>query len=495
MNAVLLKPLPYCDPDRLVIVWERNTSIGKERDLVAAPNFIDWREQNSTFEDLGAFRFGGFTLTGVKDPERLRALSMSSGVFRVLGVDAEVGRWFSDDEEKRRDPVVVLGHQLWQRRFGGDRSIVGRSIALNGAAFTVVGVMPPSFTFPDDSPVDLYAPIVFAPEELNGRRSHTLTVIGRLGAGATLDKAATDIGVIARRISAEDSASNPEVTVVGAHDLLVEDVRLGLIILLATVGFVLLIACWNIANLLLVRATSRRREMAIRSALGASSIRLIRQTLTESLVLSMIGGVAGVSLAWWLLTCSCDSARPNLPRLDHVSIDLVVLSFVTVTTLLTGVVFGIVPALQAARPRLSDAAKDDGSTVVAAQVRNRGRSLLLVSELALSMILLAGAGLMIRSLFALQNVALGFDPADLQTAQLFLPSVEVSARFDAVSTADHCAERGLETVAVLHASRGTPDGDARCAVRRRRVGAAAPSGGHRLRPSSHRRRAGSPTRR
>ncbi len=421
VNAVLLKPLPYHDPDRLVIVWERNTPIGKERDPVAAPNFIDWREQNSTFEDLGAFRFRGFTLTGVEDPEQLRALSMSSGVFRVLGVDAEMGRVFSEEEEKRRDPVVVLGHQLWQRRFGGDRSVVGRSVALNGAAFTVVGVMPQSFRFPDDSPVDLYAPIVFAPDDLNGRRLHTLTVIGRLGAGATLDRAATDLGVIAQRISADDATSNPQVAVVGAHDLLVEDVRLGLIILLATVGFVLLIACANVANLLLARAASRRREMAIRSALGASSRRLIRQTLTESLALSMIGGVAGLSLAWWLLYALVRFGPPNLPRLDQVGIDMAVLSFVTAATLLTGVAFGIVPALQAARPRLSDATKDNGSMVVAAQVRNRGRSLLLISQLALSMILLASAGLMTRSLFALQNVTLGFDPANLQTAQLFLP--------------------------------------------------------------------------
>ena len=232
VNAVLLKPLPYPDPDGLVIVWERNISNGKDRDPVAAPNYIDWREQNSTLENLGAFRFRGFTLTGVEDPEQLRALSMSSSVFRVLGVEAEVGRTFSEDEEKRRDPVVVLGHQLWQRRFGGDRSVVGRSLRLNGAAFTVVGVMPPSFRFPDDSPVDLYAPIVFTPDELNGRRLHTLTVIGRLGAGATLEEAATDLGVIAQRIAAEDATSNPEVAVVGAHDLLVEDVRLGLIILL-----------------------------------------------------------------------------------------------------------------------------------------------------------------------------------------------------------------------------------------------------------------------
>jgi predicted permease len=422
VNAVLLKPLPYQDPNRLVVVWERNLPIGKDRDPVAALNFIEWHEQNSTLENLGAFRFRGVTLTGVDDPEQLRALSMTSGVFPVLGVDAEVGRSFSEDEEKRRDPVVVLGHQLWQRRFGGDRSVVGRSIRLNGAAFTVVGVMPPSFRFPDDSPVDLYAPIAFTPDDLNGRRLHTLNVIGRLRADATLDEAATDLGGIARRISAEDATSNPEVAIVGAHDLLVEDVRLGLITLLATVGFVLLIACANVANLLLARAVSRRREMAIRSALGAGSIRLIRQTLTESLALSAIGGVVGLALAWWLLRMLVRFGPPNLPRLDQVGIDVTVLFFVTAATLLTGVAFGIVPALQAARPRLADATKDNGSTVVAAQVRNRGRSLLLVSELALSMTLLAGAGLMIRSLFALQNVTLGFNPANLQTAQLFLPA-------------------------------------------------------------------------
>jgi putative ABC transport system permease protein len=420
VNAVLLKPLPYADPDGLVIVWERNAAIGKDRDPVAGPNYLDWRTHNTTLTELGAFRFRGFTLTGVDDPEQLRALSMSSSVFRVLGVEAAVGRTFSDDEEQGRARVVVLGHQLWQRRFGGDRAIVGRSLALDGVAVTVVGVMPPSFAFPDDSPVDLYSPIVFTPDDLTGRRLHTLLVVGRLRAGATVDTAAADLGAIARRIAAEDATSNPEVTIVGAHDLLVEGVRLGLVTLLATVAFVLLIACANVANLLLVRAAARRREMAIRSALGAGGSRLFRQLLTESLVLSLAGAVAGVVLAWWLLDVVVRLGPPSLPRVDQASIDLRVLLFVAVATLLTGLVFGIVPALQAARPRLVDATGDGGHTVVTG-VRNRGRSLLLVSEVALSLVLLAGAGLMIRSLLELQNVDLGFNPIELQTAQINLP--------------------------------------------------------------------------
>jgi len=421
VNAVLLKPLPYADPDGLVIVWERNTAIGKDRDPVAAPNYLDWRTHNTTLTEMGAFRFTGFTLTGVDDPEQLRALSMSSSAFRVLGVEATVGRTFSDDDEKGRARVVVLGHQLWQRRFGGDRAIVGRSLALDDGVFTVVGVMPRSFAFPDDSPVDLYSPLVFTSDELNGRRLHTLSVVGRRRTGATVDLAAADLGAIARRIAAEDPTSNPDVTIVGAHDLLVEDVRLGLVTLLATVAFVLLIACANVANLLLVRASARRREMAIRSALGAGGSRLLRQLLTESLVLSLVGAIAGVALAWWLLDVVVRLGPPNLPRVDQASLDVRVLMFVAVATLLTGFIFGIVPALQAARPRLVDATDDGGHTVVAGNMRNRGRSLLLVFEVALSLVLLAGAGLMIRSLLKLQNVHLGFNPAELQTAQINLP--------------------------------------------------------------------------
>jgi putative ABC transport system permease protein len=281
-------------------------------------------------------------------------------------------------------------------------------------------VMPSGFTFPDGNPVDVYAPLVFAQDELNGRRLHTLSVIGRLNAGASIDDARADIGTIARRIAATDATSNPEVTIAGAHDVLVEDVRLGLLILLGTVGFVLLIACANVANLLLVRAASRRREIAIRVALGAGSRRLLRQLLTESVLLAGIGAVAGMAAAWWLLRVLVRYGPPDLPRVDQVGIDTPVLLFVTAVALVTGVAFGMAPALQASRPHANAATKGGRHVTTASFGRGRGRSILLVTEIALSLMLLAGAGLMVRSLLNLQNLDLGFQPADVLTAQIFL---------------------------------------------------------------------------
>jgi predicted permease len=423
INAVLLKPLPYSDPDRLVLVWERNPAIGKERDPVAPRNYQDWRAERHLFTDLGAFRVRSFALGRVADPEQLTALSLSSSVFRVLRAEAAHGRVFSDEEERQRAPVVVLAYDFWQRRFGGDRSLVGRPLTLNDVAFTVVGIMPPGFAFPDGNPVDLYTPLLFAPTELDDRVSHTLTVIGRLQDGVTVERAQADLGTLARRIAEEDPASNPLVTVAGAHDVLVEDVRLGLVILSATVGLVLLIACANVASLLLVRASSRRREIAMRAALGAERGRLVRQLLTESLVLAVMGGASGMLVAWSLLAVLVGIQPPDLPRLDQVSLDTTVLLFVTAATFVTGLAFGLIPALHAARPAVGDATRST-SHAHAEPARSRARAALVVAEVALSLVLLAGAALMVRSLIKLQDVSLGFQPSEVLTAQLLLPAAK-----------------------------------------------------------------------
>jgi putative ABC transport system permease protein len=415
VNTVLLKPLSYSEPDRLAFVWERNTAIGKDRDLVAPPNYLDWKSQNSVFDALGAYRVNGFALTGAGEPESITAITASSSVFRVLGVDALLGRPFTDEEEARRDRVVLLRHDFWQRRFGGDRSLVGRSITLTGAAFTVVGVMPPSFRFPEGNPVDVYSPLVFGPNELTGRRTHSLTVIGRLKDGVSLEAASANMTAIAQGIAAADQTSNPDASVVRAHDLLVEDVRLGLLVLLGTVGFVLLIACANVANLLLVRAGARRGEMAMRSALGAGRRRLIRQLLTESVLLAVVGSALGMLVAWSVLGLLVRVSPPDLPRIDQVGIDVTVLLFVTAVALLAGVGFGVAPALQVSGANLVDATQESRVR------RQRGRSALVVSEVALSLVLLAGAGLMIRSFVKLQNHDLGFESANVLTAQIFLP--------------------------------------------------------------------------
>jgi predicted permease len=419
VNGVLLKPLPYADADRLVLVWERNLAIGKQRDPVAPLNYQDWRSQNTVFDELGAYRFREFALSEVGDPEQLQALSVSSGVFRVLGVRAAAGRVFTEEEERRRDRVVVLTHALWQRRFGGNPSVIGRSLSLNDAAFTIVGVMPASFAFPDGNPVDVYSPLVFTADELSGRRSHTLTVIGRLKPEITTDTATTDLTTVARRIAAVDQTSNPDVTVVGAHDVLVEDARLGLIVLFGTVGFVLLIACANVASLLLVRGSARRRELAMRAALGAGRGRLLRQLLTESVLLASIGAAAGVIGARWLLMVVTGLHLPNLPRVDQFGIDGTVLLFVTVAAVLTGVAFGIIPALQAATPQLSDATKMVSPNYTAA---HRSRFGLVAAEVALALMLAAGAGLMIRSLITVQELDLGFAATGVVSAQILLPA-------------------------------------------------------------------------
>jgi len=415
VNTVLLKPLAYREPDRLAFVWERNTTIGKDRDVVAPPNYLDWKSQNSVFDALGAYRYGGFALTGAGEPESVTAITVSSSVFRVLGVDALVGRTFTDEEETRRDRVVVLRHEFWQRRFGGDRSLVGKSITLTGTAYTVVGVMPPSFRFPEGNPGDVYSPLVFSPNELTGRRTHSLTVIGRLKDGVTIDTASANMTTIAQGIAAADKTSNPDASVVGAHDLLVEDVRLGLLVLLGTVGFVLLIACANVANLLLVRATARRGEMAMRSALGAGRRRLIRQLLTESVLLAVVGSALGMVVAWSMLGLLVRVSPPDLPRIDQVGIDTSVLLFVTAIAVLAGVGFGVAPALQVSGANLVDATQESRVR------RQRGRSALVVAEVALSLVLLAGAGLMIRSFLKLQNLDLGFQSEHVLTAQIFLP--------------------------------------------------------------------------
>ena len=415
VNAVLLKPLSYREPDRLVFVWERNVAIGKDRDFVAAPNYLDWKAQNTVFEALGAYRTGGFAMTGAGEPESVTAVFLSSSTFRVLGVEPLVGRVYTDDEERKRDRVVVLRHEFWQRRFGGDRSIVGKSITLADTPNLVIGVMPPEFRFPEGNPTDMYSPLVLTADELRGRRSHTLTVVGRLKEDATIESASANMTAIARGIAAADNTSNPDASVVGAHDLLVQDVRLALLVLLGTVAFVLLIACANVANLLLVRASSRRGEMAMRAALGARRSRLIRQLMTESVLLAAVGSALGILLAWALLGVLVRVSPPDLPRVDQVTIDLTVLAFVTAVALIAGIGFGVAPSLQASGANLVEATQESRVR------RQRGRSALVVAEVALSLMLLAGAGLMLRSFVKLQNHDLGFDATNVLTAQIFLP--------------------------------------------------------------------------
>ena len=409
-------------------MWERNTAVGKDRDPVAPLNFQDWRARNTTFDELGAYRVESAALSGVEPPEQIVMLAMSSSVFRVLDVDPSLGRTFTEEEERQRARMVVLNDAFWRRRFGADASVIGRAITLDREPFTVVGVMPPEFAFPDGNPADVYAPFIFEPGGTGGGRPQqsrafaTLSVIGRLADHATIEAAAANLGAIALSIAAQDAFSNPEVSLVGAHQVLVEDVRRALIVLLATVSLVLIVACANVANLLLVRSASRRREIAIRVALGAARGRIIRQLLSESVLLALFGALSGLTLAWALLRLLARIRPPDLVRIDEVNIDPTVLLFTLAAALGTSVVFGLIPALAASKLVVNPDAADENPLATRTVVSGRTRSVVLVCEIALSLMLLDGAGLMIRSVLKLQAVNLGFDAANVVAAQISLPA-------------------------------------------------------------------------
>jgi putative ABC transport system permease protein len=422
VNTVLLKPLPFKDPDRLMMIWERNSAIGKDRDPVAPPNFEDWRKIDTGFAELAAYRYGSFALTGVDDPEQVATLAITANTFPTLGAQPMLGRTFTADEVERKDRVVILSHEFWQRRFMGDRSIVGRAITLSDAPYVVVGVMSSDFRFPmNDDNIDAWAPLIFNVGDMTGRRSHSLTVIGRLRADVTPGLATKQLGDVARRIAAMDPTSNPEITIIPAQESLVGKFRSGLMVLFGTVGLVLLIACANVANLLLARATSRAREISVRASLGATRSRLVRQLLTENLILALAGGFVGILIASWTLYFIVQFTPADLPRLAEITVDSTVLAFTTILSVAAGTLFGIVPALTTGRFDLMEAIKDGGRS---GQSRGKGRAraALVATEIALSLTLLAGAGLMIRSFVNMLALDYGFRPKQILTMQVFLPA-------------------------------------------------------------------------
>lgn len=421
VNGVLLRPLPYPESERLVVINETAYKQGIESMSTSFPNFLDWRAQNRVFEDVGSYSDGlNFSLTGVGEPERLRGADVSQGTFELLRVAPVLGRTFTAEEDKpKQDAVVILGNGLWQRRFGSDPQIVGKTITLNSRQRTVVGVMPSGFEFPVNA--ELWVPLGLDTTMFT-RTDHGLGTIARLKSGATLAQAQAEMDVIARRIEEQNPVTNEGlgVRLSSLHAQLTGDYRQALLILLGVVGFVLLVACANVANLMLARTTARQKEFAVRAALGASRFRIIRQTLTESLLLSILGAGLGLLLAMWGVKLIMAVIPVELPFWMNFNLDLRVLTFTSVVSLLTAVIFGTMPAVLGTRIDLNTTLKEGGRSAVSA-ARHRTRGLLVVIEVALALMVLVGAGLMIKSFMNLRQVGPGFNEKNVLTFAVGLP--------------------------------------------------------------------------
>src|SRR5436853_854079 len=408
INAVLIKPLPYPHPERLVRIYEKSPQF--EQMSVSYPNFVDWQRQSHAFERMAVYRHQQFNLTGGQEPERVNGRLVSADFFSTIGVQPLLGRDLRlEDDRAGAGPVTLLSHAFWQRRFGGDPNIVDKPLTINGKAYTVIGVLPASFKF--YSPVDLFVPIGAQGDiALTVRDFHPgLRVIARLRTGATLSEARDEMQSIAAALEQQYPASNTGqgVAMDSMHEDLGHDIRPVLLLLLGAVVLVLLIACANVANLLLARAAARQKEMAIRTALGASRWRIVRQLLTESVLLSAIGGGFGLLLAMWGTDALIAAIPDTIPRADDIGLDARVMLFTFLISALTGIVFGLVPALQSSKPDLNETLKDAGRGSTGR--RHFLRNALVVAEVALTMVPLMSAGLMIRSFYRLQQVDPGFN--------------------------------------------------------------------------------------
>jgi putative ABC transport system permease protein len=423
VHSVVLRPLPYPDADRIVMVWMENHRLGLREDFHSYPNLADLKSQNRSLSHLAPFSEGGYNLTGAGEPVRIVAGSLPAEALAVLGARPMMGRLYdAANETEGNDAVVLLSYGLWQSAFGASPSIVGREVELNGRKRTVVGVMPRGFAFPSER-TQVWVPLV-VPEQVKTARSwYYYPAIGKLAPGVTLSQARADLAAIAERL-AEQYPSNRDngVYVLPLPEQVVGPaLRTALWVMLGAVAAVLLIACANVANLLLSRAAVREREVSVRLALGASTRRLVRQLLTESVLLSALGGIVGVLLAWGGLRVLQSMAPSDLPRLDGVGVNGVVLLVTSLVTILTGILFGMAPAAQSARGPLSDALREGGRGGTAGQSGQRLRRTIVAGQLALVVVLLTGAGLLIRTFVTLQQTQLGFRPEGLLTMTLQLP--------------------------------------------------------------------------
>jgi predicted permease len=429
VNGVLLRPLPFPDSGRIVTLWETDANRGVVHGTASAPELLDWRNMNHSFQDLSGWRALYFRLTGSGEPEQVWGSQVSGNFFRMLGVSPALGHDFTaEDERPGHEQVAILSYALWQRHYGGDPGVIGRTITLDDKPLTVIGILPRDFTLYGTTPeFEIWKPFAFTPTQLD-RENHELVIFGRLRGQVSLQQAQTEMEAILARLKEQYPGIDQKngIRVTGFHDELVKPLRPGLLLLLAAVGFVLLIACANVANLMLARASVREREIAIRASLGAGRRRILAQMLTESVLLALIGAVAGIALGYAGLQAlhiamPPGAGRGQIPHLDWITINGRVLGFAFLIALFTAVIFGLAPAIQVRRSELYESLKEGSRGSTGGRRSHFARSVLIVSEVAFSLLLLIGAGLLVRSFALMMSEDLGFNPSKILTMQVFLP--------------------------------------------------------------------------
>jgi putative ABC transport system permease protein len=436
VNALLIRPLPYKNPQELVLLWEKFSAQGLDRIPVSAPEYFDYEKEIKSLEIAG-FDYTDLNLTAGEMPERIAGAVVTPSLFPVLGIEPFRGRTFTRNEfGEGNDNVVIISERLWKRRFNSDPEFVGKRLSLNGRSFTVIGIMSAKFQFPlplfnvqggtFGQQVDIWKPIAFTKNELESRGSRSYGIVGRLKPGVSLSQAQAELDTIiagwfSRFPDSYDPATRFGGTLYKFHEQVVGGMQTALVILLGAVALVLLIACANLTTMLLARAGAREREFAIRVALGAGPARLLRQMLTESVLLALIGGTAGALLAIWGLDLLRSIGSHTVPRIAEANLDLRVLLVTLVASIVTGILFGLVPALASAKPELTEALKEGGRGSTSGIRRNRVRNALVISEVALAVVLLVGASLLLKSFARLQNVDPGFEPRNVLTMEISLP--------------------------------------------------------------------------
>jgi len=468
VNALVIRPLPFKAPENLVLLFEKFSGQGLDQIPVSAPEYLDWEKQTTSYERIAAFNFADFNLTGGDMPERIAGAVVTPSLFPLLGVPPIKGRVFNDSEfGEGNDGVVLISERLWRRRFNSDPQLVGTQVSINGRSVTVVGIMPANFEFPLPlfgvqggtfaERADMWRPIAFTKSELESRGSRSYGVIGRLKAGVTTNQAQVEANTIVANWHPlfpdnYEPATKFGATIYALHDVVIGGMRPALMILLGAVAAVLLIACANLTTMLLARAGAREREFAIRLALGAGRMQLVRQMLSESILLALIGGTTGVVLAIWGLDLLRSIGTQTVPRLAEVNLDLRVLLVTLGTAVGTGILIGLVPALASGKPELTEALKEGGRGATSGLRRNRLRNALVIAEVALALVLLVGASLLLKSFVRLQNVHPGFECRNVLTMELSLPLLKYPrgkpvADFYAEATRRIKALPGVEAVA------------------------------------------------